>query len=83
MQVSIETMTGLERRLTIGVPAERVDVEVSKRLKDASSGDRQTRFLMGVLCSGLAFWFSDNTHISSSVRLFKIARTRCRNANKR
>ncbi|MCL6268728.1 trigger factor [Sansalvadorimonas sp. 2012CJ34-2] len=34
MQVSLETTSGLERRLTIIVPAETVDVQVDKRLKD-------------------------------------------------
>ena len=32
MQVSVETTQGLERRLTISVPAETVDVEVKNRL---------------------------------------------------
>jgi trigger factor len=36
MQVSIETTSGLERRLTVGVPAERVDSEVDSRLQKAS-----------------------------------------------
>ncbi len=36
MQVSIETTSGLERRLTVGVPAERVDAEVDNRLKKAA-----------------------------------------------
>lgn len=36
MQVSIETTTGLERRLTVGVPAEQVDGEVENRLKQAA-----------------------------------------------
>jgi len=36
MQVSIETTTGLERRLTVGVPAEQVDSEVENRLKQAA-----------------------------------------------
>lgn len=36
MQVSIETTTGLERRLIIGVPAQRVDSEVEVRLKKAA-----------------------------------------------
>jgi len=47
MQVSIETTTGLERRLTIGVPAEKVDVEVDKRLKDASKNVRLNGFRKG------------------------------------
>jgi len=33
MQVSVETTQGLERRLTISVPAESVDVEVKNRLR--------------------------------------------------
>lgn len=36
MQVSLETTSGLERRLTIGVPAEQVDAEVENRLKQAA-----------------------------------------------
>ena len=36
MQVSIETTSGLERRLTIGVPAEQVEAEVENRLKQAA-----------------------------------------------
>lgn len=36
MQVSLETTSGLERRLTIGVPAEQVDNEVENRLKQAA-----------------------------------------------
>lgn len=34
MQVSIETTSGLERRMTVTVPRENVDGEVEKRLKD-------------------------------------------------
>lgn len=33
MQVSVETTTGLERRMTVAVPAEQVDSEVMKRLR--------------------------------------------------
>ena len=36
MQVSIQTTSGLERKLTVGVPAERVDGEVNVRLQKAS-----------------------------------------------
>jgi len=36
MQVSLETTSGLERRLTIGVPAEQIDTEVENRLKQAA-----------------------------------------------
>lgn len=36
MQVSLETTSGLERRLTVGVPAEQVESEVENRLKQAA-----------------------------------------------
>ena len=36
MQVSIESTSTLERRLTIGVPAERVESEVNSRLQEAA-----------------------------------------------
>ncbi len=47
MQVSIETTSGLERRLTVGVPAERVDVEVDSRLKKAAKNVRLPGFRPG------------------------------------
>lgn len=34
MQVSVETLKGLERKITVSVPAEKVEEEVSLRLKD-------------------------------------------------
>jgi trigger factor len=34
MQVSVETLKGLERKVTISVPSEKVEEEVSQRLKD-------------------------------------------------
>lgn len=36
MQVSLETTSGLERRLTVGIPAEQVENEVENRLKQAA-----------------------------------------------
>ena len=33
MQVSIETTSGLERKMTLGVPAERIDAEVDEHLE--------------------------------------------------
>ena len=36
MQVSIEATTALERRMTIGVPAERIEKEVDKRLQQTA-----------------------------------------------
>jgi len=47
MQVSIETTSGLERRLTVGVPAEVVDKEVSKRLNEATKTVRINGFRKG------------------------------------
>lgn len=47
MQVSIETTSGLERRLTVGVPAERVDVEVDNRLQKAMKNVRLPGFRPG------------------------------------
>ena len=47
MQVSIETTSGLERRLTVGVPAERVDREVNSRLQKASRNVRLNGFRPG------------------------------------
>tara|TARA_R110002110_G_scaffold14698_1_gene67622 strand:+ start:38875 stop:40197 length:1323 start_codon:yes stop_codon:yes gene_type:complete len=47
MQVSIETTSGLERRLTVGVPAERVDIEVDSRLQKASRNVRLPGFRPG------------------------------------
>jgi trigger factor len=47
MQVTIETTTGLERRLTVGVPAEQVDKEVDQRLQKASKQVRIPGFRAG------------------------------------
>ena len=47
MQVSIETTSGLERRLTVGVPAERVDSEVKQRLQKAAKTMRLDGFRPG------------------------------------
>ncbi|MBT4521535.1 MAG: trigger factor [Halieaceae bacterium] len=47
MQVSIETTSGLERRLTVGVPAERVDSEVNMRLQKAAKNVRLDGFRPG------------------------------------
>jgi trigger factor len=47
MQVSIETTSGLERRLTVGVPAERVESEVNNRLKKAAKNIRLDGFRPG------------------------------------
>ncbi|CAA0119503.1 Trigger factor [Halioglobus japonicus] len=47
MRVSIETTSSLERRLTVGVPAERVDVEVDNRLQKAAQNARLPGFRPG------------------------------------
>lgn len=47
MQVSVETTKGLERRLTISVPAEKVDVEVKNRLRQISKTQRINGFRPG------------------------------------
>ena len=47
MQVSIETTTGLERRLTVGIPASEVDTEVEKRLKEAAKKVKLNGFRQG------------------------------------
>ena len=47
MRVSVETTSGLERRLTVGVPADRVDSAVNKRLQDAARSVRLPGFRPG------------------------------------
>jgi trigger factor len=47
MQVSIETTSGLERRLTVGVPADRVENEINSRLQKAAKNVRIDGFRPG------------------------------------
>jgi len=47
MQVSVETTEGLERKLTIAVPGERVDMAVKTRLKEAAQTIRLNGFRQG------------------------------------
>ncbi|MFZ2288494.1 MAG: trigger factor [Halopseudomonas yangmingensis] len=47
MQVSVETTSGLERRMTVGVPAERIDNEVNKRLQQTARRARVDGFRPG------------------------------------
>jgi trigger factor len=47
MQVSIESTSVLERRLTIGVPAERIESEVNSRLQQAAQNVRLKGFRPG------------------------------------
>ena len=47
MQVSVETTEGLGRRMTVQVPAERVEQEVERRLKDLSGRVKMDGFRPG------------------------------------
>jgi len=47
MEVSVETTESLERRMTVAIPAENVDSEVSKRLKDLRGKVRMNGFRPG------------------------------------
>jgi trigger factor len=47
MQVSIETTSGLERRLTVAVPAEKIDNRADERLKEAAKTIRINGFRQG------------------------------------
>ena len=47
MRVSIEATSGLERRLTVGVPAERIDSVVDQRLREAARNVRLPGFRPG------------------------------------
>lgn len=47
MKVSVETTSGLERRLTVGVPAEQIDTAVDKRLQEAARNVRLPGFRPG------------------------------------
>jgi len=47
MQVSLESTSNIERRMTIGVPAEQVEQEVDKRLQEATKSVRLNGFRPG------------------------------------
>jgi len=47
MQVSVETISGLERRLTVGIPAAEIDPEVDKRIKEATGKVKINGFRAG------------------------------------
>ena len=47
MQVSIESSTGLERQLKIGVPADRIEKEVTERLQKATKTVKIAGFRKG------------------------------------
>ena len=47
MQVSVESTSALERRMTIGVPAERIETEVTKRLQQTARRAKVAGFRPG------------------------------------
>ncbi|AFT70656.1 Trigger factor [Alloalcanivorax dieselolei B5] len=47
MQVSVETTSGLERRMTVGVPADKVDQAVESKLREAQKNIRLDGFRPG------------------------------------
>ncbi len=47
MQVTVETTSGLERRMVVNVPADKVDSEVNKRVKDTARRVRLDGFRPG------------------------------------
>ena len=47
MQVSIETLSGLERKMTIAVPSEKVESQVQNRLQEAAKSIRMKGFRQG------------------------------------
>ncbi|MBF7144934.1 MULTISPECIES: trigger factor [Pseudomonas] len=47
MQVSVENTSALERRMTIGVPAERIETEVNKRLQQTARNAKVPGFRPG------------------------------------
>jgi trigger factor len=47
MQVSIETLSGLERKMTIAVPSEKVESQVQSRLQEAAKNIRMKGFRQG------------------------------------
>ena len=47
MQVSVENTSALERRMTIGVPAERIETEVNKRLQQTARNAKIAGFRPG------------------------------------
>src|SRR5690606_35111592 len=47
MQVSVDTTSGLERRMTVGIPAERIENEVNKRLQQTARRARVDGFRPG------------------------------------
>lgn len=53
MQVSVETTNGLERRMTVGIPKERIDQEVQSRLKSLARQVKLAGFRPGKIPFGV------------------------------
>jgi len=47
MQVSVETTTGLERKLTVGIPSKDIDQDIKNRLQQLSKTQRMSGFRPG------------------------------------
>ena len=47
MQVSVETTSNIERRMTIGVPAQEIDQAVQKRLQETARTVKMNGFRPG------------------------------------
>ena len=47
MQVSVETTSGLERRLTIAIPSDKIEIEVEARVKKAAPNVQLDGFRKG------------------------------------
>ena len=63
MQVSVETTSGLERRMTVGIPADRIENEVNKRLQQTAKRARVDGFRPGkVLMSVIRKRFGASAH---------------------
>ena len=55
MNVSIETMSGLERRLTIALPSEEFESQITERLEDARGKVRIVEAYVGDLMDRLGY----------------------------
>ena len=72
MRVSVETTSGLERKLTVGVPADEVDSAVDKKLAEASKnvrlpGFRPGKVPMSVMKQRLALVFVRKFSVTSLI----------------
>ncbi len=47
MQVSVETTTGLERKMTVGIPADSIDSEINKKLQNLARTQKMAGFRPG------------------------------------